>query len=636
MRQNPTYLGTLPDIKEIARIMGGEARGNQAYVPGPGHSPKDRSLSIKLEPSAPDGFLVHSFSGDDPLTCKDHVRAKLGLPEWKTHVRSSGRRKKIAWTYDYTDETGALLFQVVRHDPKDFRQRRPDAKGGWEWSMEGVRRVPYRLPDLLEAVALKHPIFIAEGEKAADALVELGVTATCSPGGAGKWRDEYSQHLADANVVLLPDNDKPGEQHCEAVARSLAGVGTVVRVLRLPDLTAKGDVYDWLQAGGTAEQLWQLVEKNAVSWRPEDHAHPHGAYLISRCAAEIEPERVEWLWGGRLARGKHTCIAGEPGTGKSQVSVALAATITTGGQWPCDEGCAPLGSIVILSAEDGAADTIVPRLHAAGADLSRVHIVSAVCDEGHRSFDLKADLHLLEEKTAQIGDAALIVIDPISSYMGKADSHKNADVRGILEPIAEMAERTGIAVLTVTHFKKPNGGAATKALHKFIGSVAFVAAARAAFVVAEDPKDASRRLLLHAKNNLAEAPDGLAFRLKERVVGEGIIASCIAWEPEPITMTADEVLSTGDKSSLALDEAIEFLLTLLADGPLPSKQIEREADETGISKQTLRRAKKELCIKPYKGGMKEGWLCALPEMPAPTEDAHLKNVSTFGSDEHLR
>jgi putative DNA primase/helicase len=410
-------------------------------------------------------------------------------------------------------------------------------------------------------------------------------------------------------------------------------------ILGLPDLPAKGDVYDWLKAGGTPEQLWQLVEKNAVSWRPEDHARPHGASLISRCAAEIEPEKVEWLWAGRLARGKHTCVAGEPGTGKSQVSVALAATITTGGQWPCDEGCAPLGSVIILSAEDGAADTIVPRLHAAGADLNRVHIVSAVRDgndRGHRSFDLKADLHLLEEKTAQIGDAALIVIDPISSYMGKADSHKNADVRGILEPIAEMAERTGIAVLTVTHFRKPNGGAATKALHKFIGSVAFVAAARAAFVVIEDPDDRNRRLFLPAKNNLALPPQGLAFRLKEHIIGEDIFTSCVDWEPEPVAMTADEALVAGGKSSLALSEAVDFLQTLLERGPVSSMQVDAEAREAGVAKATLRRAKDNLGIKPFKDGMKGGWVWALPEALNQTEDAHVKSVSTFETDEQLQ
>ncbi|HUT56397.1 MAG TPA: AAA family ATPase, partial [Phycisphaerae bacterium] len=296
--------------------------------------------------------------------------------------------------------------------------------------------------------------------------------------------------------------------------------------------------------------------------------------LISRCAADIEPEKVEWLWHGRLARGKHTCIAGEPGTGKSQLSIATAAAISTGGDWPCGEGSAPLGSIIILSAEDGAADTIVPRLIAAGADLERVHIISAVDDnngKGRRSFNLQSDLDKLEKKIAEVGDVALIVMDPISSYMGKTDSHKNADVRGVLEPIAEMADRTRVAVLTVTHFAKPNGGTAAKAHHKFIGSIAFVAAARAAFVVLEDSKNKDRRLFLHAKNNLAEPPQGLAFRLEQRVVGEGLVTSRVDWEPEPLKMTADEALAVRGNGSLAVKEAEDFLQTLLSGGPVPSK-----------------------------------------------------------------
>ena len=352
---------------------------------------------------------------------------------------------------------------------------------------------------------------------------------------------------------------------------------------------------------------------------------------------KLQPERVEWLWPGRIARGKHTCIAGEPGTGKSQLSIAIAAAISTGGQWPCGEGRAPLGSVIILSAEDGAADTIVPRLTAAGANLDRIHIVSAVGNEkGRRGFDLKADLDELEKKIAEIGEVVLIVIDPISSYMGKTDSHKNTEVRGVLEPIAEMAERTRVAVCSVTHFSKPNAGKATKALHKFIGSIAFVAAARAAFAVLEDPNDKDRRLFLHAKNNLAEPPQGLAFRLEQVIVGEGIVTSRVDWEPDPITSTADEALAADGKSNLALVEAEDFLEALLADGPVPSKQVEEEAEEAGIAKATLRRAKANLGIKPYKDGMRGGWFCALPNALNPTEDAHLKDVSTFGTDEHLR
>ena len=193
-----------------------------------------------------------------------------------------------------------------------------------------------------------------------------------------------------------------------------------------------------------------------------------------------------------LAGGKHTCVAGEPGTGKSQLTMAIVATLTMGGQWPCNEGKAPLGSVIVLSAEDGAADTIVPRLHAAGADLGREQIVSAVRErdgKGRRAFSLQVDLDLLEKEIEGIGDVTLIVIDPVSSNLGKTDSHKNAEVRGVLEPIGEMAERLRVAILSVTHFSKSGAGATTKALHRFIGSIAFVGAARIALAVIEDAEN---------------------------------------------------------------------------------------------------------------------------------------------------
>jgi RecA-family ATPase len=191
-----------------------------------------------------------------------------------------------------------------------------------------------------------------------------------------------------------------------------------------------------------------------------------------------------------MALGKLSLIAGEPGLGKSQLTAALAAAVTTSDQWPCTQERAPLGSVVIFSAEDDARDTIVPRLKGAGADLDRIRIVSGVKEQSdrgvgiERSFSLQADLPLLEGAIRKLGDARLIIIDPITSYLGKVDSHKNAEIRSVLEPVAQMAARHGAAVVGITHFSKGGG---TSAINRFIGSIGFIAAARAAFVVTTTP-----------------------------------------------------------------------------------------------------------------------------------------------------
>jgi len=323
-----------------------------------------------------------------------------------------------------------------------------------------------------------------------------------------------------------------------------------------------------------------------------------GTALITQCAADVTPEPVEWLWPGRVALGKLTLIAGEAGLGKSQLSIAIAAAVTTGGDWPCREGRAPQGNVVILSAEDGAADTVVPRLMAAGADRERVQLVSAIRDEkSRRSFDLSADLALLDQKISAIGDVKLIIIDPISSYLGpKVDSHVNAAVRRVLEPVSEMAARLRIAIVAITH---PPKGTGTTAINRFIGSIAFVAAARAAFMVTRDTEDEIRRLFLPVKNNLAPLGKGLAFRLEQRLVADGIVGSSVSWETEPVTITADQALQAADDRGGrggAGAEAEEFLLDALAGGAIAVKDLQDDAKQAGLSWATLRRAKDRLGI----------------------------------------
>ncbi len=242
-------------------------RGCRCMRPGasglthcPAHDDARPSLSVTDRGGR---LLVRCGAGCAQEAVIGALQARGLWPEGRTAMED-----RIVATYDYTDERGRVLFQVVRLEPKDFRQRRPDGAGGWTWNLDGVRRVPYRLPGVLAAVARGETVYIVEGEKDADALAALGLMATTNPGGVGKWRPEYNEYFRGANVVILPDNDPPGRQHVEEVARTLHGAAAEVKVLHLPGLPPKGDVSDWLAAGGTREDLERLVAA-CPPWTPE-------------------------------------------------------------------------------------------------------------------------------------------------------------------------------------------------------------------------------------------------------------------------------------------------------------------------------------------------------------------------------
>jgi putative DNA primase/helicase len=367
------------------------------------------------------------------------------------------------------------------------------------------------------------------------------------------------------------------------------------------------------------------------------------AGLVTICAADVTPKRVRAIWedregGIRLAQGEHTLIAGIPGLGKSQTSIAMAAAVSTGSDWPCGQGRAPLGSVIILAAEDSIEHTIVPRLIAAGADLNRVHFVQAVKErERQRTFSFQADFEKLAALVKEIGDVVLIIIDPVTAYMGKIDSHKNAEVRAVLAPLGQLAQECNVAIASITHLSKANTNS-TKAIDRIIGSVAFIAAPRIGLIVIADPKDSDRRLLLHVKNNLSRPPVGLAFRIGGRVVSTDdkgdFSGSCILWETEPVAASADDALqSDGNSERTAKDDAVAFLQSVLADGPVMVEAIEMAARSAGLlgedkrigQNKPFRSARDHLGIESFqpKGLKAAGWCWALPgrQMPSERSDA---------------
>jgi 5S rRNA maturation endonuclease (ribonuclease M5) len=246
-------------LEAVANALGGDISetSNRVLAPGPNHSEKDRSLAVTLDASAPDGFLVHSFAGDDPIACKDYVRKRLGLPEW------TPKGGTPAIEYVYHDAHGQPYLKVKRIDKPDGRKIYPQYRWtGSTWAKGKPKgpKIPYRLSKLIKA----DEVFVVEGEKCADRLANVGLVATTASEGAGKWTKDLNQWFAGKRVFVLPDDDEPGIKHATDVVRHLSGVAREVRLVRLSSLPEKGDVADWLDAGGNAEKLRALCEAEPV------------------------------------------------------------------------------------------------------------------------------------------------------------------------------------------------------------------------------------------------------------------------------------------------------------------------------------------------------------------------------------
>lgn len=361
---------------------------------------------------------------------------------------------------------------------------------------------------------------------------------------------------------------------------------------------------------------------NYHEFRPGGHAaNPSSSNGVELLRADsVIPAPIPWLWRDWLARGKLHILAGAPGTGKTTIGIALAAAVSAGGQLPDGSSC-PQGNVVIWSGEDDPADTLIPRLIAAGADTSRCHFVGAVNDrQKKRAFDPAKDFAMLRQAVRNIGGIALLIVDPVVSAIA-SDSHKNADVRRGLQPLVDLAAAENCALLGITHFSKATGG--RDPVERITGSIAFGAVARIVFVAGKEQADEEqglpeRRYFLRAKSNIGPDGGGFEYGLEQYELDRfpDVRASVVRFGGV-VDGHARDILSRAEDSPSddynALQEAVDFLIDLLAGGPVPSKRCQSEARDAGVAKRTLERAKKKLNVKSRKSTLAGGWEWWLPE-----------------------
>jgi putative DNA primase/helicase len=382
------------------------------------------------------------------------------------------------------------------------------------------------------------------------------------------------------------------------------------------------------------------TDKFAIALKEEFQKPPPGLDVV--CMADVQAKSIDWLWEHRFAIGKVSVLAGEGGQGKSTILCDMASRVTNAERWPDGADNKLTGNVFILTSEDDPEDTLKPRLVAAGADVSRIFIIRSVFngDGSRRGFNLQSDLQRLEDEIKRRGGGRFVIIDPVTSYMGKGiDSHKNAEVRSVLEPLGEMAGRLKVAIICNNHFNKGGGSANSR----IIGSVAFVNQARSSYIVTPDADDDGRMLFMPSKENIGPKRDGLAYRIEGCLIREGgeeIVTSRIAWESTPVKMSADAALAAhegGDDARTAKQEAIDFLSDFLSKGERPAEDVQQAARKAGISPKSLRSARETLKVNSRREGFGPGSVChwsqpEAPYLPSTPIDAHSKEEGKYGHE----
>lgn len=530
-------------------------------------------------------------------------------------AKAKGFSTEFLSKYGVSDDKGGLVqHYLLMNGQKAARQRIRLSLNGdkrFIWNRAEGRPVPYGLWQIEGWRKCGAILFLVEGESDSLTLWSHDLAALGIPG-ADLCSVLQAPHVAGfARVYIVRENDHGGEVFEKGCAGRLAALefeGTVA-VVEMQRAKAKDPNELHLrhlhEPGAFESEFDALVEMARVVELPR-------VGLEIYCAESIEAKPLGWLWPNRIPLAKLTLFVGHPGLGKSFAALDVVARVTSGRQWP--DGCPNqvTGGAIVFSAEDGLADTIIPRLLALGAQRGRIWLARRVreADEAgqinRRGFNLAKDLPHIERLLDRYPDVKLIVIDPVSAYLARTDSYKNSELRSeVLDPLSELAERRDVAILAITHFNKGGG---SNGLERVSGSIAFPAAARAVWGIARDPEEPSRRLMVSGKSNLGPEVDGLAFRIGPG--GDGVVT--LQWLDGAIDENLSDLLRREQEATregsmgAKLETAKALWCEMLRDGPRPVVEVETRARELRISESTLKRARWELGVRASRHGFGPG------------------------------
>ncbi len=549
------------------------------------------------------------------LTLKRYAEAKMLKESFLKSIGVTdfpGYFGKPAIRLTYYSETGQEAAQRFRCSLG--KTRNGDPRFRWK---KGAKVCLYGLENLQEA-RLHGYVVMVEGESDCHTLWYHDQPALGIPG-ADMWKERWASQLDNIPIIyLVVENDAGGEKLLCDINRSR--IRDRVRVIQLGEYKDPSGLY--LSDVANFSDRWEAFKDKAVPISQLANANPAKPDVNPKQVAksislinldDVEEEDIDWLWEGRIPYGKVSLLDGEPGLGKSTLTIHIASRLSLGlaiSDNPFAKPYEPIPSLFV-SAEDDLADTVRPRVKAAGGNAKLIWSVPAVPDgqteDGiplSRLLTLPDDLGMLKQAILA-NNIRFVVIDPLTAFLsGQIDSHKDQDVRRALFALSETARETGAAILIVRHLNKSVGASA---INRGGGSIAIIGAARSAMVMAKDPDDNNKRVLAQSKSNIAKPVPALMFRLES---DPGDKAAHIVWEGIS-NHSADSLVNPPRQKSSAMEKAMEFISEALADGAKPSNDVEEAATAAGISRSTYDRARNALKIKPKKGA--GHWTIELPE-----------------------